>query len=68
MVKISRILEIRIEDIEETYKGEDSGNKRIVFLNKRADYPVNVMYEVHIPGVEVFEGYLDESGKRILEK
>lgn len=68
MVKISRTLDIEIEDIEETYKGEDSGNKRIVFLKTKADYPVNVMYEVHIPGVEVFEGYLDESGKRILEK
>ena len=68
MVKISRILDLEISDIEETYKGEDSGNKRIVFLNKRADYPVNVMYEVHIPGVETFEGYLDESGKRIMEK
>lgn len=68
MVKISKILELEINDIAETYKGEDSGNKRIVFLNKRADYPVNVMYEVHIPGVETFEGYLDESGKRIMEK
>lgn len=68
MVKISKILELKISDITETYKGIDSGNERIVFLNKRADYPVNVMYEVHIPGVETFEGYLDESGKRIMEK
>lgn len=42
-------------------------SKRIIHLVERLDYPVNVMYDVIMPGGEKLRGYLNADGLRIRE-
>lgn len=76
MVKISRTIELsrgdikRVENVVET-SGDNYitrvESKRIIHLVERLDYPVNVMYEVIMPGGEKLRGYLNADGVRIRE-
>lgn len=70
MVKISRTIELsrgeikRVENVVETC---GDNYKRIIHLVERLDYPVNVMYDVVMPGGEKLRGYLNADGLRIRE-
>ena len=76
MVKISRTIELsrgdikRVENVVET-SGDNYitsvESKRIIHLVERLDYPVNVMYDVAMPGGEKLRGYLNADGLRIRE-
>ena len=65
MVKISRTIELSRGEIKRVETCGDS--KRIIRLVERLDYPVNVMYDVVMPGGEKLRGYLNADGVRIRE-
>lgn len=71
MVKISRTIELsrgdikRVENVVET--SGDNYITRVIHLVERLDYPVNVMYDVIMPGGEKLRGYLNADGMRIRE-
>ena len=65
MVKISRKIELSLEDIEDIVPGLEYC--RIVNLKKELDYPINEIYEVHIKGIVPLIGFIDKSKKTIVE-
>lgn len=64
MVKISRVIKLELSDIDGIV---DTGlGSQEIFLKHKLDYPVNVMYEIHMPTGDKCEGYLTNNGLRIV--